>query len=554
MGSTPEIITLQFGNYTNYVGTHLWNIQEAQFNYDPLAEPSDINHDVLFREGKTFKGDVTFTPRVLICDLKGSYTNFPQEGELYAGPVSSVDQIRSDIAWDESKIEILDEEEKSKKTKNDFHQDLEKPEADPESKEYNFAENVTEWSDFMYSRHHPRSVNIIKEYQHETSETSFDTFAAGEELWKHFEDDFGDKIRNILEECDFCQGFQVLFDVFDGFSGLATKCGEHLNDEYGKTLFCVPIFAPTAREFKNCDDPMSDSIRLMNIALTFSQLSESSAFFIPLSTMSRVWRAIEQPRAFQNLDYHPENYYQTASILATYLDTLSLRYRLRYPSGGSYLSHLCTDMNRYGRKMGAAGLAMPFKMGAEEDLIEYLDRVEGPLFDNLSPHCEPGTDRVLQSICMRGIPETRLKKPREKAGKQVQMAAYKCSSVGEMIQLYYQCSYYSSFAHVTSIEDPMKLRQPFPREILSKNLSRNGFSLPEMPENPSRIESMPVMATVQVSSALSNTLEALHRDTKRIKFAKIHRFKESGMENDEYEESLERLLSFKENYDEGFEL
>lgn len=27
MTSTREILTLQFGNYANYVGAHLWNIQ-----------------------------------------------------------------------------------------------------------------------------------------------------------------------------------------------------------------------------------------------------------------------------------------------------------------------------------------------------------------------------------------------------------------------------------------------------------------------------------------------------------------------------------------------
>lgn len=529
--------------------------QESQFNYNPLADPSDVNHDVLFREGQTFKGDVTFTPRVLIVDLKGALTNFPQEGDLYTGAGTSIDQLKSDVIWDESKVEVV-QDDATVESKNEYHKDLNKADVDPESKEYRFSDTVTEWSDFMYSKHHPRSVNFVKEYHHEVAETSFDSYAAGEELWKRtdFADDFGDKIRNMMEECDFCQGFQVLFDAVDGFSGLASKCGEDLGDEYGKSLLCVPIFAPKVRKSKNCDDPMSDSIRLMNIALTFSQLSESSSMFIPLSTMSRVWRGVENPRALSMVDYRPDNYYQTSAIIATYLDTISLRYRLRHPSGGSFLSHLCTDMNRYGRKMGAAGIAMPFRMNEDEDLIEYLDKVEGPLFDNLSPNCEPGTDRVIQSACLRGVPEERLKKSRERAGNQVQMAAYKCQSVSEMIQLYYQCSYYSSLAHVTTLEQGMTLKQPYPREILSKQLGSNGFLLTESQTNPIKVESMPVMANVQVSSALSNTLESLHRDTKRIKFGKIHRFKESGMEQDEYEESLERLLNFKENYDEGFEL
>uniref|UniRef100_A0A336N0H6 CSON010014 protein n=1 Tax=Culicoides sonorensis TaxID=179676 RepID=A0A336N0H6_CULSO len=561
MATTPEIITLQFGNYANYCGTHWWNIQEAQFNYDPLADPSDINHDVLFREGQTFKGETTFTPRMLLVDLKGSLTNFPQEGDLYSHTNNTIDQIKSDVQWDESKIQVLNDqmgidsnESNSKSKVNEYLKNLNEPDVDPDSKNYNFNEIVTEWSDFQYSKYHPRSVNVIKDYQHDVDETSFDTFMAGWQVWKQsdMEDEFCDKIRNMIEECDFCQGFQILFDAIDGFSGLATKCSEHLEDEYGKSILCVPIFAPKARKFKNCDGAMNDSIRLMNIALTFSQLSESCSMFIPLSTMNRVWRGIENPQSFSLLNYTADNFYQTSAIIATYLDTISLRYRLRHPGGTSFLSNFCTEMNRYGRKMAATGIALPFKMNENEDLIEYLDRVEGPLFDSLSPNCEVGTDYVIQSICLRGTPESRLKKSREKAGNQLQMAAYKCGSVSEMIQLYYQCSYHRSCAHVTTIEEPFKVKTPYPREFLSKNLNQHGFLTIE--SNHSKIESMPLLANVQVSKSLAFTLEALHRDTRRIKFGKIHRFKESGMEQDEYEESLERLLTFKENYDEGFEL
>lgn len=47
-----EILTLQFGQYSNFVGAHLWNIQEFSFNYNSNT-PSEINHDILYREGLT---------------------------------------------------------------------------------------------------------------------------------------------------------------------------------------------------------------------------------------------------------------------------------------------------------------------------------------------------------------------------------------------------------------------------------------------------------------------------------------------------------------------
>lgn len=54
--SAKEIITLQFGHYSNFVGTHWWNIQESGFNYNADTNvESEINHDVLYREGRTLK-------------------------------------------------------------------------------------------------------------------------------------------------------------------------------------------------------------------------------------------------------------------------------------------------------------------------------------------------------------------------------------------------------------------------------------------------------------------------------------------------------------------
>lgn len=53
---TREILTLQFGHYSNFIGTHLWNIQECGFNYgNTNAGTSDIDQDVLYREGRTLE-------------------------------------------------------------------------------------------------------------------------------------------------------------------------------------------------------------------------------------------------------------------------------------------------------------------------------------------------------------------------------------------------------------------------------------------------------------------------------------------------------------------
>ena len=61
-----EIIYVQAGNFSNYIGTHFWNAQESYFTFDD-DEPNgsnsrrgetqtdlvEVNHSVSFREGLT---------------------------------------------------------------------------------------------------------------------------------------------------------------------------------------------------------------------------------------------------------------------------------------------------------------------------------------------------------------------------------------------------------------------------------------------------------------------------------------------------------------------
>lgn len=45
--------------------------QDASLSYDPDVLPGDTQSDVLFREGQTLGGHVTYTPRLIAMDVKG---------------------------------------------------------------------------------------------------------------------------------------------------------------------------------------------------------------------------------------------------------------------------------------------------------------------------------------------------------------------------------------------------------------------------------------------------------------------------------------------------
>lgn len=443
---------------------------------------SEVNHDVLFREGRHNR-NVTYTPRMLLVDLKGTLKYFPEAGNLYTNaqqlelnnPENSVlVQLRSTIQWDDDNIEVMESDEVEV---HEYQRDLQASEASAE-KNYNLKDTIVNWPDFMYARYHPKSINIVKTYEHSDESSSLDTFTAGMKLWEssYFEDDFSDNIRSYVEECNHCQGFQTMFDAVDGFSGLTIKCLEYLEDEYSKSILAMPLFAPRTKNFQFADESMSDSIRMINTAFSYAKLSEHSSLFVPLSTMGRAWRTMDEPRKFPYVTYDSTNLYHSSAILATFMDTMSLRYRLKDPNLFSFLSGFCTELNGNKRTMSGAKLSMPFPMNEKEDLIDFLDRFEGDLMESISPGTKIGTDRIVQSVTLRGIPQNRIKRPREAAKNQMKMAAYKCDSVSEMMQLYYQCNTYASLSHVTAVESPMKVKPPFPREFFDDRLASDGFA------------------------------------------------------------------------------
>ncbi|KAI4466956.1 mitochondrial distribution regulator misato [Holotrichia oblita] len=518
--TTREICSLQFGHYSNFIGAHWWNLQEFSFSFTP-DDYSEINNRVLYREGLTLKGQPTYTPRVLLVDLKGSLNTLAEHGELYD---TSSSPKENEIPWHPNRIEV---KEDVKKPKSEFLQDLDSGPSTTVNKNYNFETNVKVWSDCLYTRFHPNTINVIKEYEHNNQDAGFDLFMQGKQMWKteKFEDDFSDKIRNFVEECDSLQGFHVILDGNNGFSGLGSNCIEHLKDDYDrKSVLAIPVLPSYYNDYSNETDEeqrtsqIKDSIRVINSALSFTDLAESSSLFVPLCTSKDGWRQPGLKREFNHVQYNDKLMYHTSAILASALDTITLKYRLR--EGHYSLSDLCADLNLHNRKLAAASLCLPFSFNEGADLIECLDNWDGPLTQSITPRCTIGTDRMMQLITLRGIPEDRLKKPYDKAGTQKDLPAYRCKNVNEMLNFYMSCTTFGTATNVT-------------------NISKD-------------VQSIPILAGLHSCNEISATIESLHTEAKKIKVERLPQFTSTGLEKDEYKECLEKLLDLKECYEENY--
>ncbi|OQR68471.1 protein misato1-like [Tropilaelaps mercedesae] len=98
--ASSEVITLQLGSFSNFACSHLWNLQANCFYYSKDAPfGHEFNHDVFYREGRNLQNKMTFNPRTVLIDLKGSTRtatwpvdhaydgNLTDEGKFWDGPV-----------------------------------------------------------------------------------------------------------------------------------------------------------------------------------------------------------------------------------------------------------------------------------------------------------------------------------------------------------------------------------------------------------------------------------------------------------------------------------
>ncbi|EDW81862.1 uncharacterized protein Dwil_GK25434 [Drosophila willistoni] len=566
MDHTREIITFQLGTYANYVGAHFWNQQEANFVYTgqnesklEAIEDQLPNNDILYREGLNDHHQTTYTPRLLSVDLAGTLGHLPLAGELYGNYVQrnadeDVQKTRQQVK--ESQLcsgDQLDVVEQPLASMSEYQKDLLKGSVAMD-KDYRLTETANSWVDYLYARYHPRTLNIVQDVQRDSSIQALGLHSAGTEVWQSpaFNEDFCDRIRLYVEECDGLQGFHMLFDLDDGFSGLASKCLEHLNDEYNRASFVMPLYYPRITSYPQADTRTSHSIRVVNTVLGYYHLSEQATMFTPLSTLESIWRNNTlQSRHLPGLHFQSSNLYQTSAVLAAYMDTITLSYRLRHTP--ELLNRFCSRVFYSGRKMTSAGMALPVGMQRDQDLIEYLDQKatsddNSSLLTPLTPNCDAGTSYVMQSVMARGIPLSRLKRPQEKAGPQLQMSAYSCNSISQMLQLYYQCSFHGSITNAASTPLPLKTQLPFPYDMFDESVAPDGYLQAPTNKEDVRVESAPLLAAIQSSSKLGDHLDALHSQTHRIQLSKLQAYSQSGLERDEYETALDHLLEFRDNY------
>lgn len=570
-GLCREVITLQLGHYSNFVGTHWWNLQDASLSYDPDAPPGEIQSDVVFREGQTLGGHITYTPRLIAMDLKGSLRTLRQEGSLYDSGKDT-----SAVTWDGN----LMMHNESPPQKNSFLEDLDKldkgeilAEADflnsqpqcsaaagPVSvdtvnsqlsrlqKGYRLEGSVKVWSDFLRLHLHPRTISVIHQYNHDGEAHRLEAFGQGEALLQaSVLEDLEDRLHFFVEECDYLQGFQVFCDLADGFSGLGSKVTEMLQDSYSGrgilTWGLAPVNHPNST-------PMKDLYHFLNSTLGTVHLANHSSLFCPLTLRGGLGLRPTSPVNFPYLNYDPSLWYHSSAVLALALDALTVPYRLRNNSVPMW--QVSDALAVSGRKIVAAYGAVPFPMMHGDSLPDALASFSRLLpWKPLSSCAEPGDGRSYgQWTTLKGYEGQRLISSLP-PGTPPPSPLHSLHSGEDILGSYLSSFYPNAPLALQLVSTPSKLTAPFP-QMFNPTLDANGFLQSQTPPAGSPVplvSSAPVLTSLQSSPGVGSWLSDLHRSVSSFDIRRVApSFLSQGPEEVEYREALEQLKLLSRRY------
>ncbi|KAJ2040027.1 mtDNA inheritance, partitioning of the mitochondrial organelle [Coemansia sp. RSA 922] len=225
-----EIITLQFGENANYVGTHYWNMQQQQFTEDNGGDSNvHLSMDVFYSEDDQGVGQRgrRYTPRVLVFDKVGNFGSLGQSH--HAKEKGDADDIEAEIEaaqWDGA---------------TEVHRQMPYTSSAVLGTGCNEVSEsrVRYWSDFNEVEFNTvQSLNSVSGVEFGNSLGEMNTFQEGGDVFagENGRDEMLEgKFRGLAEACDQMQGFQVMADAHGGFAGFGAGFVGKVREEYPKS-------------------------------------------------------------------------------------------------------------------------------------------------------------------------------------------------------------------------------------------------------------------------------------------------------------------------------
>ncbi|KAI8374683.1 tubulin domain-containing protein [Radiomyces spectabilis] len=457
----------------------------------------------------------TYTPRVLIYDLKGAFGSLQKYNKLFIGEANEADQV----PWENGINAVATDV----REKNRYQQELDRlDENTSNAMDLDVAAQmldttVTTWSDYNRIFYHPRSVNTIQTHTAENPLHPFNVYSAGRQAYDDNEketDIFDDNFRFFAEECDQLQGFQLLTGIDDAFGGFAEGLLQDIRDEFPKlAILTYGISSNT---------PSSDRARqkkALSHAFSLARLSPLSSLYVPLRTPQR----INSPYLHANC----ESLYHTSAILSAAIETASLPYRLK--KNGLSLTDSIALLNRQ-QPTRLAGLTVSLPVPVQEQANKAT--LDPCLLDLTiqAPQQQMREDVTGEVVVLRGIPNSRMDYEDN-----IEQA---CSSFKHE---------HSPFHYRSVIDAPYPIAESFPR-FFDSSIGADG--LIESTKSLMPPHSVPALSRLYNGDRLGAVVEDMVQSLKGISFKDHFEYAEGdyGFGSEDYAEMKETLITLADGY------
>ncbi|KAG7443782.1 mtDNA inheritance protein Dml1 [Guyanagaster necrorhizus] len=330
-----EILYIQAGMLSNYVGTHFWNTQEAYLS-DETDDATQISHVTSFGEEYSRQGELTCVPRLLAFDKKSNFGAVASTHVIHdANPNNP--SVEDDLETDGGVLEYRQDLITPRKI--DDEDSTEAPQGDEVSLgNERHREPIRYWSDFSRVYYTRKSIQMVP--QTLDWESTEGDWKQGEQYFRQFDEDASlleGSVRLFLEESDSVQGVQVLNDTAS-FGPFMHSLLTALHDDMLKIPCLVFPLLSDPYGWKIDVEDRRGTRRLINDALYLRGLSETASLTVPIQSPS-VWAHYEASPQLKTQN----DLYHTSGIICAHIESSTLPLRLRKTADS--ISSFCSQLN-----------------------------------------------------------------------------------------------------------------------------------------------------------------------------------------------------------------
>ncbi|KAF1873311.1 hypothetical protein Lal_00027349, partial [Lupinus albus] len=523
-----ELVTIQVGNYANFVGSHFWNFQDELLglasdpNADLVFKNQDLNMDVLYRSGETHQGIPTYTPRLVSINLRGSLGSMSSHGTLYKESAPTPSDILTWTGGVSTQAytphnknlflqRLYEEENLSTVNENTGSNNGSHSECQDKDIIESLENDVQFWTDYSKVHYHPRSLYELSGVWTDVDE--FDNYGNGTNSfsWSSQGEEISDSLRFFVEECDHIQGFQFLVDDSGGFSAVAAEFLENIADEYKST----PVLLYTVRGPGPRASPQSRKRTILgdlHDAVSFSRLSSYCKLIVPVGLPS-----LSKSKASKFLRIEDEKHYHSSAVYAAALHSISLPFRM-LPVGPT------TDACSVSGAVDVHGVIQMLSGQGRQNIVTVLDVAMpahalngGPNQLSLLENLQPLTPQVVEDVeDMQAIEYMTVHGALAPGGHHASVSEVKDKVDAASLR----ANTRPLFRHLSVARAPLPIPLPFP-SIFGNHVGQHGeFIGSEMTNSSSKgsidVYSIPMAARLRSSNAVLPLLES--------KLQKLHRF------------------------------